>query len=38
MKTRKFTLKNIVSGCAARSHHRIDMINATSIGKERLHN
>ena len=36
MTTRKSTLKNIVSGCAVRSEHHIDMIifNAKSIGKE----
>ena len=34
--TRKFTLQNIVSGCVVRSKHRIDILNAQSIGKEHL--
>ena len=29
-------LKNIVSGCAVRSEHHIDIVNAKSIGKEHL--
>ena len=36
MTTRKSTLKNIVSGCAVRSEHHIDILNAKSIGKEYL--
>ena len=34
MTTRKSTLKNIVSGCIVRLEHRIDILNAKSIGKE----
>ena len=34
--TTKFTLKNIVSGCAVRSEHHIDILNAKSIEKEHL--
>ena len=36
MATRKSTLKNIVSGCVVHSEHRIDTLNARSIGKEHL--
>ena len=31
---RKFTLKNIVSGCAVRSEHRIDILKVKLIEKE----
>ena len=34
--TRKSTLKNIVFGCVVRSEHRIDTLNAISIGEEYL--
>ena len=34
MITRKFTLKNIVSGCAVCSEHRIDILNEKLIEKE----
>ena len=33
MTTRKSTLKNIVSGCAVHSEHRIAILNAKSIKK-----
>ena len=36
MTTRKSSLKNIVSSCAVRSEHRIDILNSKSIGKEDL--
>ena len=36
MTTRKTTLKNIVSGYAVRSEHRIYILNSKSIGKEHL--
>ena len=36
MATKKSTLKNIVSACAVRSEHYIDIFNAKSIGKEHL--
>ena len=36
MTTRKFTLIYIVSGCVVRSEHRIDILNAKSIGKAHL--
>ena len=34
--TRKSTLKNIAFGCVVRSEHRIDTLNAISIGEEYL--
>ena len=34
--TKKFTLKNIVSGCAVCSEHHIDILNVKSVGKEHL--
>ena len=36
MSARKYTLQNIVSGCGVRSEHRIDILNAKSVGKEHL--
>ena len=36
MTKRKSTLKNIDSGCAVRSEHRIDILNIKSVGKEHL--
>ena len=36
MTTRKSTLYNSFSGFGVRSEHRIDILNAKSIGKEHL--
>ena len=36
MTTRKPTLWNVGSGCDVRSEHRIDILNAKSVGKEHL--
>ena len=36
MRTRKSTLKNIVSGCVLRSEYRIDTLNVKPVGKEHL--
>ena len=36
MTARKSTQQNVVSGCGVRSEHRIDILNAKSIGKEHL--
>ena len=36
MKTRKSTLKNIVSGCVVRSEHHVDILNTKLTGKEHL--
>ena len=36
MTARKFTLKNIFSGCVVYSKHHIEILNAKSIGKEQL--
>ena len=36
MKTRKSTLKNIVSGGVVRSEHHVDILNTKLTGKEHL--
>ena len=36
MTKRKSKLKNVFSGCVVFSQHRIDIVNAKSIGKKHL--